>query len=478
MLFNSYPFLALVMITLAIYYAPIFKRYQVLILIISSLIFYGYSQPYLLILLALSATINAVASYFTCFSHNIYQKKIVATLGVVFNLLVLAFFKYNKLIATSLFGDLQQLDGVGSIVLTLPLPIGISFYTFQGISLVVDTFKRSNIGRNIIIGIDRSFWEHYKKTFFFITFFPQLVAGPIVKARDFFPQIGKKALSNLDFEFAIKSLLLGFFLKIVIADNLKDQTFWIAYPYFQAQSSLTLIIILFGYSMQIFADFAGYSLIAIGVAALFGYRLPTNFNYPYISSSIAEFWQRWHISLSSWLKEYLYFSLGGNRKGNIRTYLNVLIVMFLGGLWHGAAWSYAVWGLWHGIGLAIERAYLTIKSPAGKKKRFIAFKMLFVFCFVSFSWLLFKLPNFSQAIDYIIAIKKNTHIVNNYPIITSTAFYSLPVIIYHFLYLLKNNYALSYKMVISEYDYVLYGFMMFLILVNAGAPGAFVYFQF
>ena len=155
-----------------------------------------------------------------------------------------------------------------------------------------------------------------------------------------------------------------FFKKWLVADNLKDITYWISYPFFQNLSSLTLITLLTGYSAQIFADFAGYSLIAIGVAELFGYHLPQNFNFPYISKSFSEFWTRWHISLSSWLKEYLYFSLGGNRKGKGRTYLNLLIVMFLGGLWHGAAWSFAVWGLWHGTALVIERKFFNIKESS------------------------------------------------------------------------------------------------------------------
>jgi alginate O-acetyltransferase complex protein AlgI len=156
---------------------------------------------------------------------------------------------------------------------------------------------------------------------------------------------------------------------MVIADNLKDYTFWISFPYYQGFGTLTNLTLLFGYSIQIFADFAGYSLIAIGFAAALGYKIPDNFDFPYISRSLSEFWRRWHISLSTWLRDYLYFPLGGNRKGKIRTYVNLMTVMTLGGLWHGAAWSYAVWGIYHGFGLAVERFFGFDKSKKNRKNQ-------------------------------------------------------------------------------------------------------------
>ena len=188
--------------------------------------------------------------------------------------------------------------------------------------------------------------------------------------------------------------------------SLKDQTFSIVYPYFEGQSSLTLIVMLFGYSIQIFADFAGCSLIAIGVARLFGYKLKENFNFPYISSSFAEFWRRWHISLSSFLKEYLYIPLGGNKKGRLRTYINLMTTMVLGGLWHGGAWSYAIWGAFHGVLLVIERVFK--KSDNSKNYQFIYYiKTIFVFSCITFAWLLFKLPDINHVIHYLISIKNN-----------------------------------------------------------------------
>ena len=227
---------------------------------------------------------------------------------------------------------------------------------------------------------------------------------------------------------------------MTIADNLKDYTFWIAFPYYQSLSTLTGLVLLFGYSIQIFADFAGYSLIAIGTAAAFGYNLPQNFNFPYISRSLAEFWSRWHISLSSWLKDYLYIPLGGNRKGKLRTYLNLAIVMILGGLWHGAAWSYAIWGAYHGLGLALERLVndRTKVNRSGTLWQELVLdniKMLFVFCFVSFGWLLFKLPKFEEVLGFITAMINNTHLPNNiYGAIVPILLFSTPVFIYHLIH--------------------------------------------
>ena len=477
MLFNSIPFVILVALTFSIYYLSAFRSFQVQILICSSIIFYGYSQPYLLLLLISSASINAIVSYRVAPTEATYRKTI-ATLGVVFNLLVLAFFKYNKLLDGIVYAPASEVGQLVNFALMLPLPIGISFYTFQGISLVMDVYSPSQNGKGKIEIAD-NFFTHYKKVLFFIAFFPQLVAGPIVKAHSFFPQIKDKYFKDVDLAYVLQTLILGYFLKSVIADNLKDQTFWIAAPYFETKSSLTLVVMLFGYSMQIFADFAGYSLIAIGIAALFGYKLPQNFNFPYISRSIAEFWRRWHISLSSWLKEYLYIGLlGGNKKGNIRTYVNLIVVMFLGGMWHGAALSFGIWGLWHGLGLAVERGLTKNKDPDipdGFFKQLV--QITFVFSFVSFGWLLFKLTNIKEAISYLAAIGGNLGIRNDFDIILNVAVYSIPVLLYHLQYLARNSRFGGVGILERGHSFI-YALLLILVLVNGGIPGEFVYFQF
>lgn len=347
MLFNSWPFLVLVLATFIIYYLPLFRGKQPYILIVASLVFYAYDSPYLLLLLLSSACINGLTSYAIAYGH---RPKAYAVAGVVLNLSVLVFFKYSPLVGVSFF---DTSDGIGAFLLSIPLPIGISFYTFQGISLMVDVYRgRKETITELVVA---SFPRHLVRTIFFIVFFPQLVAGPIVKAHEFFYQIGCKTMREVRWESVFRALIVGYFLKMVIADNLKDFTFWMSYPYFENRGPGSLVLLLFGYSIQIFADFAGYSSIAIGIAGLFGYNLPRNFDFPYIASSFKEFWKRWHIALSTFLMEYLYIPLGGNRKGRVRTYVNLLVTMMLGGLWHGASWSFLTWGTYQGVLLAGER---------------------------------------------------------------------------------------------------------------------------
>ena len=467
MLFNSYPFLILVTITMALYYLPWAKRYQVGVLIMASMVFYAYHNPALLLLLIVSIGINSVTSFLVV-HHSSFNKKLVATAGVVSNLLILAFFKYSPLISATFF---YKNIGIGEFLISIPLPIGISFYTFQGISLLVDVYKKQDFETNNYI--PKTFLQHAKNTTFFISFFPQLIAGPILKARDFLPQIETKRFSEINWEKAFKNLVLGYFLKMVVADNLKDFTFWIEYPYFQEYKSIDLIMLLFGYSTQIFADFAGYSLIAIGLAGLFGYKLMDNFNFPYIASSFKDFWKRWHISLSSFLMEYLYFPLGGNRKGQTRTYINLFIVMALGGLWHGAAWSYMIWGFTHGIFLATERLLFDkLKIDSNRFKNI--FYSIFVFTVVTFAWLLFKLPDFSHVLLYFKAMFSNISISFSKALFLNIFMFSLPVYIYHF-YALFTQHTKEKRI---KYTYAAYAVMLFLIITNSGTSGAFIYFQF
>lgn len=468
MLFTSFIFAGLVVITFILYYLPILSKIQVPILITSSLLFYSYNQPILVLLLILSVLINIFSSYFVTYG-NPNHRKLYAILGVALNLLILLFFKYSPLFSKTFFNETSS---VGEFLINMPLPIGISFFTFQGISLVVDVYKQKYFDNKDIV--PKSFLKHSERVFFFKGFFPQLISGPIVKAHEFIPQIRVKYFKDIQWESFLKTIVTGYFLKMVVADNLNDLTFWLAYPFFEAQSTLNLLFLLFAYSCQIFADFAGYSLIAIGLAKLFGYDFKANFNFPYISSSFKEFWKRWHISLSSFLMEYLYIPLGGNKKGKVRTYINLMIVMFLGGLWHGASWSYAVWGSFHGIALAIER-FLSDKININPHKLLKVFKVLMVFSFVTLAWLLFKLPNFEHVIDYFKCLGRNTGVEINFKTIVYIALYSTPVLIYHLIYLIKER---PYYFQIKSLEYVPYGAMLFLIFVNSGSSGAFIYFQF
>ncbi len=251
------------------------------------------------------------------------------------------------------------------------------------------------------------FLKRLGETLLYTVFFPQLVAGPITKARDFLPQIKEKRLGDVDAVYVARTLIVGFFLKLVIADNLAAETAWIVYPNFEQLPGSKLIWLLIGFSCQIFADFAGYSLIAIGLAALFGYKLPDNFNRPYIADSFSEFWRRWHMSLSAWLRDYLYIPLGGDRKGRHRTYLNLLAVMVLGGLWHGVAWNFAGWGLLHGVALAVERPFRGTWFFASQLALLKCVRIVMVFTVVTIGWLAFKLHDIGQILAYFAATWRN-----------------------------------------------------------------------
>jgi alginate O-acetyltransferase complex protein AlgI len=468
MLFNSFSFLYLYLITFLLYYLPVLRKHQIKLLIFSSLFFYGYHTPKLLLLLVTSVSINTLSSYYITYGSKRYQKFWAVT-GVVLNLTILAFFKYSPLIAVTFLPDTSSFT---DFLIKIPLPIGISFFTFEGISLLVDVYKGNYLKSSELVPV--SVTKHARNTLFFVSFFPHLIAGPILKAHDFLPQIGGKYLSDIKWELVFKSLVTGFFLKMVVADNLKDFTNQIEFPYFVGLSSLTLISLLIGYSFQIFADFAGYSLIAIGLAGSFGYDFNINFNFPYVASSFKDFWKRWHISLSSFLMEYLYFPLGGNRKGKIRTYINLLITMILGGLWHGASWSYAIWGLIHGLLLSIERLFSdSISVPASKFYRLA--KSSFVFGVITVAWLLFKLPNFSHVIHFAKSVYNNIELESNYSTISNIILLSLPVILYHLRYILRRY---DITKIVEKYKYIPYGIMLFLILTNSGLAGEFIYFQF
>jgi alginate O-acetyltransferase complex protein AlgI len=467
MLFDSFAFLGLLIITLVAYYLPRLSRLQVPILIISSLVFYSYNQPVLVLLLLFSVSINIVTSYYIVFGQ-VKHRRMFAALGVGLNLFLLCFFKYSPLFSRIFF---RETSSIGEFLLTIPLPVGISFFTFQGISLVVDVFKEKHFRSRDVIPV--SFREHAQRILFFKAFFPQLISGPIVKAHEFLPQIEPKRFRDIHWETCFKSLVLGYFLKMVVADNLRPFTFWMTYPYFQSKPTVELLAMLFGYSCQIFADFAGYSLIAIGLAKLFGYDFKANFSFPYISTSFREFWKRWHISLSTFLMEYLYIPLGGNRKGRIRTYVNLMITMILGGLWHGAAWSYAVWGTFHGFALAAERL-LDEKVSLPDNRWVKVSRGVLVFTLITLGWLLFKLPEFSHVISYLKTMVFHWGFGSPTPMLFIFV-YSLPVVVYHALYLLRES---GGARKIRDLEYLAYGCMVFLIITNSGAPGAFIYFQF
>jgi alginate O-acetyltransferase complex protein AlgI len=466
--FNSWPFVALFAATFILYYLPgTGGRWQVAVLVLASLVFYGWERPSLVALLLFCGAAAFLASFAIARNPDRARQRIIAATGIAAMLLVLVFFKYKDLLYQTFVGEVSSASDPLKLVLLLPLPIGISFFTFHGISLIVDTFTGRAGLRDIKTGD-----SHLARTALYIGFFPQLIAGPIMKARDFFPQIAPKQLHDVSFELAARALIVGYFLKMVVADNLAVQTSAMSSPFVPFLPSVTLLLLVFGYSCQIFADFAGYSLIAIGLGRCFGYELMTNFNFPYIAQTFSEFWRRWHISLSTWLRDYLYVPLGGNKAGTVRTYVNILIVMFLGGLWHGAAWSYAVWGTVHGLFLVVERPFLRSSFYTSGRTAIRVLRVLIVVSLVSFAWLLFRLPDIEQVRTYLTAMVSNWRYFAGLESVLAIAAYSLPVVFYHLA-----QFGFSSSIRSTQRAWICAG-LLTMIVLNSGVPGAFIYFQF
>ena len=318
MLFNSWEFLCLLVLTFALYYMPVIpshlaKGWQVMVVLTASAVFYGWENPSLLWLLAVSCVGNSLATgRIILYKVRGDEKKALQWVrwSVMLNLGLLGTFKYAGFLAGLL--PFLPADSVAKAK-SIPLPIGISFYTFHGISMIVDLW-RGEVTRegDDLLSHGARFTKGVRDIGFYLLFFPQLVAGPIVKAKQFWPQIDVKRFRDIRWSTVVRCLILGYFLKVFVADNLAEQTAILTLgPDVLAEAGpATLLPLLYGYSFQIFADFGGYSLIAIGLAALFGYRFPDNFNFPYLSASITEFWRRWHMSLSAWLRDYLYRFFG------------------------------------------------------------------------------------------------------------------------------------------------------------------------
>ena len=316
-----------------------------------------------------------------------WKRKSLIVLSLCINLGLLAYFKY-----TNFFGEVwASLWGGTFTPLDIFLPVGISFFTFQSLSYTIDVYRRTIPPLTSLLDYA-----------FYVSFFPQLVAGPIVRARDFLPQIRKPLyVSNEMFGRGIFLIVSGLFKKAVISDyisvNFVERIF--ANP--SLYSGIENLMGVYGYALQIYCDFSGYSDMAIGIALLLGFHFNINFDSPYKSSSITEFWRRWHISLSSWLRDYLYISLGGNRKGKVRQYLNLFITMFLGGLWHGASWNFVLWGSFHGIALAFHKIYQTV-SGHGKRYRSTGWRraagIFLTFHFVCFCWIFFRNTDFENSV--------------------------------------------------------------------------------
>ena len=317
-----------------------------------------------------------------------WKRKLWVVVSLCVNLGLLCYFKYTNF----LLECWASLTGGSFSMLDIFLPVGISFFTFQSLSYTIDVYRREI--KPLTNLLDYAFY---------VSFFPQLVAGPIVRARDFIPQIRRPLfVSDEMFGRGIFLIMSGLFKKTVISDYISVNFVERIFDNPTLYSGVENLMGVYGYALQIYCDFSGYSDMAIGIALLLGFHFNINFDSPYKSASVTEFWRRWHISLSSWLRDYLYISLGGNRKGKVRQYVNLIITMFLGGLWHGASWNFVLWGVLHGVALAVHKFWMSL---TGRKKgeqshgirRF--FGVVVTFHFVCFCWIFFRNADFATSVD-------------------------------------------------------------------------------
>jgi len=406
-LFTTHEFIIFFVIVLSIIAIVKRRLFQHLFLLGASYFFFYFSSNYLVTLLIFSTLLDFYIGKAIFSAKNKRMKKVLLISSLVGNLGLLGFFKYVD------FGILQINQLTNSLgfseipALELILPIGISFYTFQTISYTVDIYRGK-------LTPSKSLAEFA----LFVSFFPQLVAGPILRASEFLPQLREKiskgnissrlrtiTIHDVSLRMGITLIALGFFKKMFFADNIApmvDEIFSV--PYGLESFSVILGAIAFG--VQIYGDFSGYSDIAIGAAMILGFHIPANFNKPYFATSPVDFWRRWHISLSSWLRDYLYIPLGGNKKGNTRTYVNLVTVMFLGGLWHGASWNFVIWGLMHGVYLTVQKLFTNrfpqLKNNSFTKKPYIKIiSILVTQYFVFMAWLAFRVQDF-DALSYVL----------------------------------------------------------------------------
>jgi D-alanyl-lipoteichoic acid acyltransferase DltB (MBOAT superfamily) len=478
MLFNSFEFFLFVPVVFTLYWFFFNKSLtlQNLLLLIASCFFYGWFSWKFLILLIACIFLDFLYG-FGVNSTNKRKSKTYLILSVLNNLSILFVFKYYDFFAVE-FQRTFELVGIhlNISLLNIALPVGVSFYTFHGMSYVFDIYR----------GIRKPV-SNFIEYAVFVAFFPLLVAGPIERANHLLPQVQSKRIFK--YQQAVEGcrlILWGMFKKVVIADSLAlivDDIF----DHYPHHSSLTLILAAIGFSFQIYCDFSGYSDIAIGTGKLFGFELLSNFRFPYFSRDIAEFWRRWHISLSSWFKDYLYIPLGGSKNGKLIAIRNTIIIFFVSGFWHGASWNYLVWGGIHAMAflpLLISnknRKHVNeIVANDGKLPTWTELlQILSTFAFVTFAWIFFRMHSLTSALDYIKSIFTNFNNLKEVLIYRWIVFYVLIVLIADW-YFRKDERVLKIPKLPRLIRIVVYAAITILIfsLLAKMPKQSFIYFQF
>jgi alginate O-acetyltransferase complex protein AlgI len=378
MVFSSPVFIFLFLPIVYLLNLAIDKRFSNGLLLIFSLLFYAWGEPVYVFLMIFNGIVNY---YLTLqMERKPDLRRSLMILAVIFNIGILGVFKY----ADFLILTINNMTQAGLPLLNVPLPIGISFYTFQTMSYVFDVYRNETPAQ-----------RNYLSLLLYITFFPQLIAGPIVKYHDIAAQIVSRTVSLSKTASGLRRFVYGLSKKVLLANSMAviaDRLFALSNG--DISTSVAWIAAI-AYLFQIYFDFSGYSDMAIGMGEMFGFHFKENFNYPYIATSMQDFWRRWHISLSSWFRLYVYIPLGGNRQGKSRAMFNRILVFFLTGLWHGASWTFVVWGLYHGLFLLLEQTFLTVHRWPALLRR------IYTLLVVLIGFVIFRAENFSQSLTFI-----------------------------------------------------------------------------
>ena len=470
MLFNSFEFLIFLPIVFFIYWFVLGRKLhlQNILLLLASYVFYGWWDWRFLSLIAMSTVVDYLAGIKIASLINDKQRKYWLLVSVFFNLGLLAFFKYFNFFIDS-WVDLMLSIGyeVKSLwTLKILLPVGISFYTFQTMSYTIDIYRNK---------------LHPTKDFIafaaFVSFFPQLVAGPIERATNLVPQfLSERKFSANNISYGFKLILWGFFMKLVVADRAGVYVDTV-YGNIENHEGLTFIMATIFFAFQIYGDFAGYSLIAIGTAKWFGFDLMTNFRRPYFSKSVSEFWSRWHISLSTWFRDYVYIPLGGNRVSKSRWLLNLFITFVISGLWHGANWTFVIWGALNGI-------YLIAEVLIKRKTRFGLLAIIYTFIVINFSWIFFRSASVSEAFTIIkkIFTSPGRLFIGSGDDIAASIYTVMAIILLTLVELKREHWSEQWSLERSNLKlmkYSFYALVVFTILyLGVFGESQFIYFQF
>ena len=472
MLFNSIAFLVFFPIVCLLYYGiPSSKiRLRNLLLLIASYYFYMNWKPVYALLLLSSTVITYLAGLGIGHFQEKNKKKACLVASIVLNLAILFLFKYYNFLGSNIEAALQACGlGIDIPELGLLLPVGISFYTFQALGYSIDVYRGTADAE-----------RHFPTYALFISFFPQLSAGPIGRANSLLPQF--KTEHRFDFE-NVKAgalmMLWGYFLKLILADRC-DLYVDAVFNNVAMHNGGSYLLASLLFPFQIYGDFAGYSLIAIGVARVMGFRLMENFKRPYFACSVGEFWRRWHISLSTWFRDYVYIPLGGNRVGKLRNYFNLLVTFVVSGIWHGANWTFLCWGCLHGILLCIEKAMgIGKKQYSGARK---ALHWAVTFILVSLAWIIFRANSLSDAWTVISGLFTNF----GAPVVDFSMFTDITLALVAIAILLfkevREEFSLFPRLSISGKPYATYAYIIVMIaaILLFGVLGGdqFIYFQF